>query len=117
MKLDDYLTIGRSGLRVSPLALGTMTFGEDWGMGCSVEVSEQILERYLGLGGNFLDTANFYTKGHSEVIIGDYFAKSKNRDRIVIGTKFSGNMYLKDPNGGGSSRKAIVEQCEQSLRR
>jgi aryl-alcohol dehydrogenase-like predicted oxidoreductase len=117
MPLTNYVTLGRSGLRVSPLCLGTMTFGEDWGWGSSVQESEAILARYLERGGNFIDTANGYTKGHSEVIIGDYLARAGRRDRLVIATKFSTNLYLGDPNGGGASRKTIVESCEQSLRR
>jgi aryl-alcohol dehydrogenase-like predicted oxidoreductase len=118
MSLTNYVTLGRSGLRVSPLCLGTMTFGEDWGWGSTVAESDAILARYLELGGNFIDTANGYTKGHSEVIIGDYFARTNGqRDRVVIATKFSTNLWMGDPNGGGASRKAIVESCEQSLRR
>jgi aryl-alcohol dehydrogenase-like predicted oxidoreductase len=118
MALDHYVTLGRSGLRVSPLCLGTMTFGEEWGWGSSVEDCEAILDRFFARGGNFLDTANGYTKGHSEVIIGDHVGRHPaKRDRIVIATKFVTNLYRGDPNGGGSSRKAIVAQCEQSLRR
>ena len=118
MALDHYVTLGRSGLRVSPLCLGTMTFGEDWGWGSSVKDSEAILDHYLARGGNFLDTANGYTKGHSEKVIGDHLGRHRaKRDRVVIATKFVTNMYRGDPNGGGSSRKAIVAQCEQSLRR
>src|SRR5918993_2426808 len=79
MSLDRYVTLGRSGLRVSPLCLGTMTFGEEWGWGSSVAESEALLSRFLDRGGNFIDTANAYTKGHSEVIIGDYFAKTPGR--------------------------------------
>jgi aryl-alcohol dehydrogenase-like predicted oxidoreductase len=118
MPLDHYVTLGRSGLRVSPLCLGTMTFGEDLGWGSTVEESQQIMNRYLELGGNFLDTANFYTKSHSEKIIGDHIGRHKDkRDRLVIATKFSGNLYPGDPNAGGSSRKSILAACEQSLRR
>jgi aryl-alcohol dehydrogenase-like predicted oxidoreductase len=118
MPLDAYITLGRSGLRVSPFCLGTMTFGEDHGWGASPADSEAMLDEYLGRGGNFIDTANIYTNGHSEKIVGDYFAgRSARRDAVVIGTKFFGNLHLGDPNGGGASRKAIVEQCEQSLRR
>ena len=62
MPLDHYVTLGRSGLRVSPLCLGAMTFGEDLGWGSSVEESEQIIDRFVDLGGNFIDTANFYTR-------------------------------------------------------
>ena len=95
-----------------------MTFGEDWGWGSSVAESEALLARFLGRGGNFIDTANAYTRGHSEVIIGDYFAKSPGRrDRAVIATKFLSNLYRGDPNGGGTGRKSMVAACEQSLRR
>src|ERR1700712_3791520 len=118
MPLDHYITLGRSGLRVSPFCLGTMTFGEDLGWGSSVEESQRILDRYIELGGNFIDTANFYTKSHSEKIIGDHIGRDKaRRDRLVIATKFSGNLYPGDPNGGGSSRKSIVSAAENSLRR
>jgi len=118
MPLDHYVTLGRSGLRVSPLCLGAMTFGEDLGWGSSVEESQAIMDRYLELGGNFIDTANFYTKSHSEKIIGDHIGRDPaRRDRLVIATKFSGNLYLGDPNGGGSGRKSIVAACENSLRR
>jgi aryl-alcohol dehydrogenase-like predicted oxidoreductase len=118
LSLDSYVTFGRSGLRVSPLTLGTMTFGEDAGWGTSPEESAQILARYLDLGGNSIDTANIYTNGHSEKIIGDYFAgRSSARDRAVIGTKFFANLHVGDPNGGGAGRKAILHQLEASLRR
>jgi len=118
MPLDHYVTLGRSGLRVSPLCLGAMTFGEDLGWGSSVEESQRIIDRYLELGGNFIDTANFYTKSHSEKIIGDHVgANPARRDRLVIATKFSGNLYPGDPNGGGSGRKSIIGACENSLRR
>ena len=118
MALDQYVTLGRSGLRVSPLCLGTMTFGEDFGWGSSVEESQEIMDRYIDAGGNFLDTANFYTASHSEKIIGDHIGRhAARRDRLVIATKFSGNLYLGDPNGGGSGRKALINQCENSLRR
>lgn len=118
MSLDSYRTLGRSGLRISPFTLGTMTFGEDSGWGSSPEVATNILAAYLDRGGNSIDTANIYTNGHSEKIIGDYFAgRSALRDRMVIGTKFFGNLHIGDPNGGGPSRKAIVQQLENSLRR
>lgn len=118
MPLNQYVTLGHSGLRVSPLCLGAMTFGEDWGWGASVDVSEAILDRYLELGGNFVDTANAYTKGHSEKIIGDHIGRHPSkRDRLVLATKFLSNLYRGDPNGGGAHRKAILSACEQSLRR
>ncbi len=117
MRLDHYVTLGKSGLRVSPLCLGTMTFGEDWGFGSTAADSEAILAKYLELGGNFLDTANVYTKGHSERIIGDFLAKSGRRGRTVLATKFFGSMAQGDPNSGGANRKSVLAACEQSLRR
>ncbi len=118
MPLDQYVTLGRSGLRVSTLCLGAMTFGEDLGWGTSVEESQQIIDRYLELGGNFIDTANFYTRSHSEKIIGDHIGRhAARRDHTVIATKFSGNLYPGDPNGGGSGRKSLISACENSLRR
>jgi aryl-alcohol dehydrogenase-like predicted oxidoreductase len=118
MTLESYITLGRSGLRVSPLCLGTMTFGEDHGWGASEAESTAMLADYLDRGGNFIDTANIYTNGHSEKIIGDYFAKqSQRRARAVIGTKFFANLEPGDPNGGGAGRKAMLQQLESSLRR
>ena len=118
MSLNHYITLGNSGLRVSPFCLGAMTFGEDWGWGSSVAESEAIIARFLDRGGNFIDTANVYTKGHSEKIIGDFLGRDRGRrDRVVIATKFFGNLFPGDPNGGGAGRKAIAAACEQSLRR
>ncbi|MFJ5264693.1 aldo/keto reductase [Streptomyces sp. NPDC088387] len=118
MPLTSYVTLGRSGLRISPFTLGTMTFGEDHGWGSSPEESRNILAAYLDRGGNSIDTANIYTNGHSEKIVGDYFAgRSAVRDRVVIGTKFFANLHENDPNGGGPGRKAIVQQLDNSLRR
>jgi aryl-alcohol dehydrogenase-like predicted oxidoreductase len=118
MSLTSYVTLGRSGLRVSPFTLGTMTFGEDLGWGSSPEESARILAAYLDRGGNSVDTANVYTNGHSEVIIGDYLAAHREvRDRIVLATKFFWNLRPGDPNGGGPGRKAVIQQLENSLRR
>jgi aryl-alcohol dehydrogenase-like predicted oxidoreductase len=95
-----------------------MTFGDDWGWGSTVAESEAILDHYLERGGNFIDTANAYTRGHSEVIIGDALAKTPGRrDRVVLATKFLSNLYPGDPNGGGAGRKSLQAACEQSLRR
>ena len=116
--LDSYITLGRSGLRVSPLTLGTMTFGEDWGWGASPHTSEAILAEYLDRGGNVVDTANIYTNGHAEKIVGDFFAAQPGlRDRVVLSTKFFGNLHPGDPNAGGAGRKALIAQLEESLRR
>lgn len=128
MPLNHYRTLGRSGLRVSPLCLGAMTFGNEWGWGADPETSERIMDAFVDRGGNFIDTANIYTKGHSEAIIGEWLARARGaqgqvragnskRDRLVIATKFMGNMYPGDPNGGGANRKSILAACEQSLRR
>ncbi|MGE3176253.1 MAG: aldo/keto reductase [Vicinamibacterales bacterium] len=117
MSLTHYVTLGHSGLRVSPLCLGAMTFGEEWGWGATVAESEAVLARFLDRGGNFIDTANGYTLGHSEVIIGDYLHRTGNRDRVVLATKFFTNMFPGDPNGGGASRKSLTAACEESLRR
>ena len=119
MPLDHYVTLGRSGLRVSPFALGAMTFGEDPpGAGSSVAESEKILASYLDRGGNFVDTANFYTNGHSERILGDFFAaRPGRREHVVLASKFFGNMFPGDPNGGGAGRGSIAAQLDATLRR
>ncbi|MGP1347653.1 MAG: aldo/keto reductase [Phycisphaerales bacterium] len=115
--LNHYITLGRSGLRVSPLCLGAMTFGEEWGFGCDEKTSHQLIDAYLDRGGNFIDTANIYTKGHSEAILGDHFHKSGKRDRVVLATKWLGNMHRGDPNAGGAHRKNLTQSTEESLRR
>lgn len=117
LRLDAYRTLGQSGLRVSPLCLGTMTFGLDWGWGADEPESRAMLERYWEQGGNFIDTANIYTKGHSEAILGAWLQAKGARQRAVVATKFCGNLHPGDPNAGGASRKSIAYNCEQSLRR
>ncbi|MDR6289030.1 MULTISPECIES: aldo/keto reductase [Inquilinus] len=118
MPLNHFITLGRSGLRVSPLCLGAMTFGEDAGWGASEEVSHEMMSAYLDRGGNFIDTANIYTGGHSETIVGDYLRqRDVRRDGIVLSTKFYCNLFPGDPNGGGAGRKALIQQCEASLKR
>jgi aryl-alcohol dehydrogenase-like predicted oxidoreductase len=117
MPLDHYLTLGQSGLKVSPFCLGTATFGEE-SFGSDPAVSQQILDRYIELGGNFVDTSNLYAKGRSEEIIGEHLARgSSRRARVVVGSKFSSNHFPGDPNGGGAGRSAIIAACENSLRR
>jgi aryl-alcohol dehydrogenase-like predicted oxidoreductase len=115
--LANYYTLGRSGLRVSALSLGTMTFGTDWGWGCEEDVARRMFDRYLELGGNFIDTANGYTSGHSEEMLGGFMKESGNRDRIVLATKFTFSAIDDDPNGGGNGRKHMIESVEASLRR
>jgi aryl-alcohol dehydrogenase-like predicted oxidoreductase len=118
MSLDHYVTLGRSGLRVSPFCLGAMTFGEDLGWGTSVADSNRIMDRFIERGGNFIDTANAYTRGHSEKIIGDHLGRDpKKRERVVLATKFFSTLFPGDPNGGGANRKTIHAQLHESLRR
>ena len=115
MSLTDYRTLGRSGLRVSPMVLGTMTFGTDWGWGADEAEARRILDTYLDRGGNFVDTANFYTGGSSEALLGRFMAG--RRDRVVLATKYSLNLHPGDPNGGGNHRKSLVRGVEASLKR
>ncbi|MET9490877.1 aldo/keto reductase [Nocardia sp. NPDC006630] len=116
MALDTYYTLGRSGLRVSPLALGTMTFGQsDWG--ADAETSGQIFDAYLEAGGNFVDTANAYSGGASEELVGKLLAERGIRDRTVLSTKFTLGARAGDPNLAGNGRKAMLHCLEDSLRR
>ena len=107
--------LGRSGLRVSELALGTMTFGPDWGWGADLEQSRAIFDRFVEAGGNFIDTASNYTDGTSERYVGELVAG--DRDRFVIATKYTLSLDRDDPNAGGNHRKSLVRALEQSLRR
>jgi aryl-alcohol dehydrogenase-like predicted oxidoreductase len=113
--LDTYRLLGRSGLRVSPLSLGTMTFGSDWGWGSDHDDSQRIFDAYVDRGGNFIDTANQYTNGTSESLVGE-FAAAK-RERLVLATKYTMTRQPGDPNAGGNHRKSMVGSVEASLRR
>jgi len=113
--LTSYRLLGRSGLRVSPLALGTMTFGKDWGWGAEESEARRIFDTYVDRGGNFIDTANAYTNGSSERLVGK-FAEGK-RDRLVISTKYTMATRPGDPNSGGNHRKSMVRSVEESLTR
>lgn len=113
LALDTYRLLGRSGLRVSPLCLGTMTFGETWGAD-EVE-SRRMFDAYVDRGGNFVDTAGYYAQGRSEALTGK-FAKEK-RDRLVLSTKYSLAVEPGDPNGAGNGRRNMVRAVEDSLRR
>lgn len=118
MQLDSFRTLGRSGLKVSPLCLGGMTLGDDWNWGADEATATQLIHQYIDLGGNFIDTANIYTNGHSEVIVGNTIGRhSSTRSRMVIGTKCSGNTITGSPNGGGGGTKTIIENVNGSLRR
>jgi len=113
--LDRYRLLGRSGLRVSPLALGTMTFGTDWGWGADRDETRRIFDAYVDRGGNFIDTANQYTNGTSERLVGELAAEK--RERLVLATKFTLATRPNDPNAGGNHRKSMVRSVEQSLAR
>lgn len=110
-----YKIFGKTGLRVSELCLGTMTFGEDWGWGADKEGSRQMLHHFLDAGGNFIDTANFYTQGNSERILGELTAGIRNE--LVIATKYSLMTNPKDINAGGNQRKNMTLALEASLKR
>jgi len=117
MHLNEYITLGRSGLRVSPLALGTMTFGTEWGWGAEESVSQLLFDRYIEAGGNFVDTADGYTGGKSEEMVGKFIAERKVRERVVLATKFTFNAEPGNPNAGGNGRKNVYRALEGSLRR
>lgn len=110
-----YLLLGKSGLRVSELCLGAMTFGEEWGWGASKEECHKIFNAYVDAGGNFIDTANKYTEGTSEKYVGEFIAS--DRDRFVLATKYTSNTRRGDPNAGGNHRKNMIQSLEASLKR
>jgi aryl-alcohol dehydrogenase-like predicted oxidoreductase len=116
MKNMNYQLLGRSGLRVSDLCLGTMTFGEDWGWGAARDEARKIYDTYREAGGNFIDTANIYTNGSSEKLVGEFIAG--HRGEVVLATKytnaaagFTGKPGT-DANAGGNQRKNMVQAVE-----
>ncbi|KAA6486048.1 aldo/keto reductase [Agrobacterium rhizogenes] len=123
MSVDEYYLLGRSGLRVSRLALGTMTFGNggirgiggNWG--ADEATARAIFNRYIAAGGNFIDTANSYAGGLSEKLVGALVAEMGLRDDVVIATKFSNNVSPGNPNAGGNGRKAMLQAVDASLKR
>jgi len=122
--LNEYVLLGRSGLKVSPVCLGTLTFGEDWNCGSNLEQSRKVFDLYRSKGGNFFDTANAYNNGNSEKFLGEYL--SGIRSEAVIATKYTAHRNfhptnrkpgeILNPNGGGSGRKSLVESLDISLR-
>jgi aryl-alcohol dehydrogenase-like predicted oxidoreductase len=110
-----YRLLGKSGLRVSELCLGTMSFGQQWGFGADVATSHKVLDAYVEQGGNFLDTANKYHNGETENILGTWL--EGKRDRMVVATKYTLAMDHSDPNTAGNHRKNMVLSVEQSLKR
>lgn len=112
--LDQYRLLGRAGLRVSPLSLGTMTFGQDWGWGADPDEAGRIFSAYVERGGNLIDTAVNYTNGNSERILGTLI--KPQRDRLVLATKFTMSRQPGNPNAGGNHRYNLVRSVETSLR-
>ena len=110
-----YRLLGKSGLRVSELCLGTMSFGREWGFGADEATSHRVLSAYADAGGNFLDTANKYHGGETEEIVGRWLGAQ--RDRMVVATKYTLSMDHGDPNASGNQRKNLVRAVEGSLRR
>jgi len=113
-----YKLLGKSGLRVSELCLGAMTFGEDWGSmlpGASKEEAKKIFDLFVSEGGNFIDTANVYQNGTSEKYVGEFV--SAEREKFVLATKYTLTTNPNDPNASGNHRKNLVQSLEASLKR
>ena len=114
LTLDTYRPLGRSGLRVSPLALGTATFGTEWGWGAEQDEARKLFDTYVERGGNFIDTANTYTNGSSERMLGEF--SRDRRESLVLATKYTTLRRPGDPNSGGAHRKSLFASVEASLR-
>ncbi|MGF7209891.1 aryl-alcohol dehydrogenase-like predicted oxidoreductase [Skermanella aerolata] len=114
MNLDNYKLLGRSGLRISPISLGTMTFGADWGWGADSGEARRIFDLYVDRGGNFIDTSVNYTNGAAERFLGEFLGDK--RERLVLATKFTMSRDPGNPNAGGNHRLNMVRSVEQSLR-
>ncbi|MGW7574403.1 aldo/keto reductase [Streptomyces sp. NPDC054765] len=114
LTLDTYRLLGRSGLRVSPLALGAATFGTEWGWGAEQDEARKLFDLYVERGGNFIDTAVTYTNGSSERLLGEF--TRDNRESLVLATKYTTLRRPGDPNSGGSHRKSLFASVEASLR-
>ena len=120
MSMDQYYLLGRSGLRVSRLALGTMNFGTGGvhaAYGKTQDEARAVFRRYTEAGGNFIDTADFYTAGQSETVLGHLIREAGTRDRLVLTSKFTNSVDPGDPNAGGNGRKHMIRAAEASLRR
>ena len=111
----NYRLFGNSGLRVSEISLGTMTFGEDWGWGSSKDEARKIYDAYRAAGGNFIDTANLYTNGTSETFVGEFMRDHRNS--VVLATKYTNAAPSDDANASGNHRKSMMQAVEASLRR
>ena len=110
-----YRLLGKSGLRVSEVSLGTMTFGDEWGWGSPKAEAQKVYETYREAGGNFIDTANFYTNGTSETFLGEFM--QGHRESVVLATKYSHAAPGNDPNAAGNHRKSMMHAVEVSLKR
>ncbi|PSB08957.1 aldo/keto reductase [filamentous cyanobacterium CCP2] len=111
----NYRLLGRSGLRVSEICLGAMTFGEDWGWGADKEACQKLYDIFRAAGGNFVDTANVYTNGTSESLLGEFM--EGHREQIVLSTKYTLSNPTEDPNASGNHRKSMFQSVEASLKR
>jgi aryl-alcohol dehydrogenase-like predicted oxidoreductase len=111
----QYKLLGATGLRVSELCLGAMTFGEDWDWGANKQVSQKIFDTFVEAGGNFIDTANIYTNGTSEKMLAEFMGAE--RDRYVIATKYTMEMDSNNANSSGNQRKNMMRSLEASLKR
>src|SRR5882757_4500836 len=110
-----YRLLGNSGLRVSDVALGAMTFGEDWGWGTAKEEAKKVYDAYREGGGNFMDTANIYTNGSSKAFLGEFM--QGHRGSVVLATKYTNSMPGSDPNASGHQPKNMMQAVEASLKR
>ena len=110
-----YRLLGNSGLRVSEAALGTMTFGDDWGWGAAKDEARKVYDAFREAGGNFIDTANLYTSGTSELFLGEF--TRGHRESVVMATKYTNAVAGADPNAAGNHRKSMVQAVEASLKR
>jgi aryl-alcohol dehydrogenase-like predicted oxidoreductase len=111
----QYRLLGNSGLRVSEAALGTMTFGEEWGWGSPRDEARKVYDAFREAGGNFIDTANFYTNGTSESFLSEFM--KDHRQSVVLATKYSNAAPGTDPNAAGNQRKNMMQAVEASLKR
>jgi aryl-alcohol dehydrogenase-like predicted oxidoreductase len=116
LDLDHYFLLGPTGLRVSPMGLGTMTFGTG-GWHAGEDAARAIFRRYLDRGGNFIDTADIYSAGASEERLGRLIHETGRRDRLVLATKFGGPTSPSDPNARGNGRKHVLAALDASLQR
>ena len=110
-----YRLLGNCGLRVSEAALGTMTFGDDHGWGAAKDESRKMYDAFREAGGNFIDTANFYTNGTSESFLGEFM--ESHRQSMVLATKYTLSVPGTDPNGAGNQRKNMMQAVNASLKR